>query len=253
MIVAVLTMSGGLAHAGTAGPRAATPSAPYGLSHWWNADGDATDAVGGDDGMLLNGATFGPGVNGDDQAFAFAGSGEEVQFDEQGGNVGRHDFTMAFFVQTTSARKEALWEKRRLCDANSFWGFRIENGLPNWEMMSDRLAHDYNSFSAKTPVNDGAWHHVALVRHGPTASLYIDGVLDASLTIGGVTHLWNHTPMRAGMSVCTYIDGTQPFTGLLDEQMIFGTALTREQIQAVIDYLKSPSRQEPLDQRNGGA
>jgi hypothetical protein len=237
LMIAVLMLPVGRAFADAAGRRTATSSAPYGLHHWWKADGDATDAVGADDGTLLFGATFGPGVNGVDQAFAFDGSGQEVRFDEQAGNFGPHDFTVAFFVQTTSARKEALWEKRLVCDAHSFWGFRIETGLPNWEMMSDRFAHEYNSFSATTPVNDGAWHHIAVVRRGPRASMYIDGVLDTSVTIRGVTDLWNHAPMRAGMSICVNVDGTEPFTGLLDEQMIFTEALTQQQIQDVIDYL----------------
>jgi hypothetical protein len=237
-IVAILVMSAGSADATTTtGHRVASPFADYGLHHWWEADGDAVDAVGADDGTLMFGATFGPGVNGDDQAFAFDGIGGEIRFNADGGNVGPHDFTMAFFVRTTSARKEALWEKRLICDAHSFWGFRIENGLPNWEMMSDRHAHEYNSFSAATPVNDGAWHHVALVRQGPRASMYIDGVLDTSQTIAGVTDLWNHAPMRDGMSACVNVDGTEPFTGLLDEQMIFTAALTQRQIQNVIDRL----------------
>jgi hypothetical protein len=241
MIVAVLIVPVGAAHAATAGHRGEAPSAIYGLQHWWQADGDATDAVGTDDGTLMFGATFGPGVNGNDQAFAFGGIGQEIRFDNRGGNFGQDDFTLAFFMQTTSSRLEAVWEKRLECDAGSFWGFRSANGLMGWEMMSDRFAHEYNSFTGQTPLNDGAWHHVALVRQGPTASMYIDGVLDTSQTINGVTTLHNIVPLRAGMSACVNVDGTWPFTGQLDEQMIFRRALSQEQIQAVIDYLTGPA------------
>jgi hypothetical protein len=240
-IVAVLIVPMGSAHATTAGRGTGALSAPYGLHHWWQADGDAADAVGADDGTLMFGATFGPGVNGDDQAFAFGGIGEEIRFDNRGGNFGEGDFTLAFFIQTTSVRPEAVWEKRLECDAGSFWGFRISNGLMGWEMMSDRFAHEYNSFTGQTPLNDGGWHNVALVRQGPAASMYIDGVLDASQTIDGVTTLHNIVPLRAGMSACVNVDGTRPFTGQLDEQMIFRQALSQEQIQAVIDYLTGPA------------
>jgi hypothetical protein len=102
----------------------------------------------------------------------------------------------------------------------------------------DQLGHDHIGPAGTTPVNDGAWHHVALVRHGRTASLYIDGVLEATATAPRPVDLWNDMPLRAGASICDGIDGTRSFRGELDEMMIFGRALTKIQIQALITYLK---------------
>jgi len=39
--------------------------------------------------------------------------------------------------------------------------------------------------------------------------------------------------MRAGVSTCDGVDGTQPFKGELDELKIFRTALTQSQIQVL--------------------
>jgi hypothetical protein len=118
-----------------------------------------------------------------DQAFHFNGNGAEYRFNDRGGNFGRRDFTLAFFIKTSSAVHQAIWEKRLVCGATSFWGFRMNgpgspNGVVQPELMADQLAHDYTpGFAGITPINDGAWHHVALVRHRRTASLYIDGAL----------------------------------------------------------------------------
>ena len=47
-----------------------TPTLPRPrLLHWWPGDGNANDVVGGSEGVMLNGATFGPGRIG--QAFSF--------------------------------------------------------------------------------------------------------------------------------------------------------------------------------------
>ena len=43
----------------------------------------------------------------------------------------------------------------------------------------------------------------------------------------------NDAPMLAGVSTCDGIDGTRPFTGELDELMIFRSALSQPQIQAL--------------------
>ena len=50
--------------------------------------------------------------------------------------------------------------------------------------------------------------------------------------------LSNSEPMRAGMSACTGIDGTNPNDGDLDELMIFDKALSQPELNAVIDSLR---------------
>ena len=58
-----------------AGAQSCTP-APSGLVSWWRAEGNALDAVGGNDGTFSN-ASFSPGQVG--QAFSFAGLGNYVR------------------------------------------------------------------------------------------------------------------------------------------------------------------------------
>ena len=50
--------------------------------------------------------------------------------------------------------------------------------------------------------------------------------------------LSNTAPMRAGMSACTGVDGTNPYNGDLDELMTFNKALSQQQINALIHSLR---------------
>src|SRR6187401_2379556 len=50
--------------------------APSNLDHWWTADGNTFDIIGGEHGLLLGGATYGPGEVG--QAFDLDGDNDQV-------------------------------------------------------------------------------------------------------------------------------------------------------------------------------
>jgi hypothetical protein len=104
-------------------------------------------------------------------------------------------------------------------------------GQASFELFS---ARDFdNGVTSTAIINDGAWHLVAATRHGPTVSLYVDGQLEAVGTSPATINVTNHAPMRAGVSKCDGLDGAHPFTGELDELMIFRSAFTQPQIQAL--------------------
>jgi hypothetical protein len=207
--------------------RAATP-AP---AHVWHAEGNADDSVGADNGTLLDGAGFGPGVLGPDQAFRFAGGTQRVVFNKFGGNRRRADFTFAFYIKTSTAQQQAVWEKRIACnsDGTPLWEFRMTGQIGFGLFTGSTL---YIAAST-TNISDGKWHLVVATRHGVTISLYIDGNLEATTTSATTVNVTNDARMRMGVSKCDGIDGTHPFIGKLDELMIFRTAFTQQQIQAL--------------------
>src|SRR5580658_640827 len=71
---ATVTATGAIATPEPTSSLMPTPSPPPMPSptHWWQANGNANDSVGTDNGTLV-GVTFGPGVHGTDQAFSFSG------------------------------------------------------------------------------------------------------------------------------------------------------------------------------------
>jgi hypothetical protein len=220
----------------TAAP-AAQPAARAPIpTHWWPADGTARDRIGTDDGQLLNGVTYTRGYSG--RAFHFNGQGSEVQFDEVGGNFGRDPFTLAFLIKTTSPVSQAIWEKRPVCNAASFWGFRMTGNLWGAELDGDEFGTDNTGVPGAPIIADGNWHHVALVRDGTDNTIYVDGANPGTAISPHPVLLSNTAPMRAGMSACTGVDGTNPYDGDLDELMIFDRALSPEQINALIHSLR---------------
>ena len=216
-------------------PAASPTPVPPSPTHWWQANGNANDSVGMDDGTLV-GVTFGPGVYGTDQAFSFGGAADQVVFDTDGGNPGTGDFTFVFAIWTADATQEqAIWEERAQCnsDGTSFWGFRMQpNGRVNFEAQNT-VGQDYMDLGSTAVVNDGAWHWVAVTRQTTTASLYVDGQLQATTTTATTADISKRTPMRAGVSTCDGVDGTSALVGQLDELMIFRVALNQSQIQTL--------------------
>ena len=210
-------------------------------AHWWQAEGNASDTAGPgvhpDNGTLKR-AGFGPGVSGTDQAFSFAGGGQQVVFSKTGGNRGTSDFTLSFDIKTTATVQQAVWEKRIACatDGTPMWGFRMNGrGTPAGSIDFEYGTYPASGYSAvsTTSVSDGTWHQVTVTRQGVTVELYIDGTLETTVTGAATANVTNHARMRAGVSTCDGVDGTHPFTGELDNLMIFRSALTQPQIQAL--------------------
>jgi hypothetical protein len=157
---------------------------------------------------------------------------QQVRFNRRGGNFGRHDFTVVFDILTSAVRKQAVMEKRPVCDAASFWDVRLsDTGLLQPEMMSDQSGTDFTAgFTSTTSVADGAWHKIVISRAGRTVSLYIDGNLEATVTTAHRIELVNDSHLRIGMSVCVGVDGTLPFRGAIDDVKFYSSALTPAQL-----------------------
>lgn len=94
-----------------------------------------------------------------------------------------------------------------------------------------RLEVAGSGIDGKTAINDGKWHHVAVVLSNSTSapiSLYVDGALEQSGNISTTINTGSSVNMRIGQRV----DGANNFTGDIDEVRIFNVARTQKEIQA---------------------
>lgn len=188
-------------------------------TNWWPGEGNANDVAGSQSGTLVNGTTFASGKVG--QGFSFDGTNDHVTFGNVIGDVTAADFTLAFWIKTSSTRQETILSKRPVCGHASYLDIRLApSGSVYAELDGSSSGSNYNLVQGDAVVNDGTFHHVALVRKGTTASLYVDGLRDGSNSTGGITHIDNTAKLTAGKSVCIGVDGTNYFTGVLDELMI---------------------------------
>jgi hypothetical protein len=239
--------------AGSAGKCPIPSCAPVtsGLVDWWPGDGNANDIVGAANGTIPDtvDVTFGVGEVG--QAFVFSGispdnndTGNEVDFGTNAGNFGTNDFTIDFWIKVPSNApgQYGVLEKRLECNGDlNMWNIRI--GPVDWTpqplpgQVDFAICGDNQAFLCQLPstkaINDGIFHHVALIRKGATYSYYIDGAADSSKTVSGIADINNTDMFRAGQTVCVGVEGNQPFVGELDALDLWGRALTPAEIYAI--------------------
>ena len=224
---------------------ACTP-APAGLVSWWPLDETsgtaAADIVDGNPGTHIDGPTPTPGVVAG--GLSFDGVDDYVRIPDAANlNPGTSDFSVDFWMKTSSQPTGSVGDnilsKRPICNVASFWDIRLggatgTDGRLRVELIEEGAAN--SNFNASTiKVNDGQWHHIAVVREGPTSRLYIDGALDTSNTGGGTTNISNNVDILAGNGPCVGVDGTTFFDGELDEIEYFDVALSSAQVQAIYD------------------
>jgi hypothetical protein len=197
---------------------------PSGAVAWWRGEGNATDELGIYNGTAT-GTAFVSGNTG--QAFSFNGTGSSVSFGSSLGNFGTNNFTIECWIKTTSTRLEAVLGKRFGCGDSSFWNFRLLNGAIWVEMFPGVNFPDNASFSSQ-PINDGQFHHLAVVRQGLTVTLYVDGIFSGNAATVAVLDFTNTANLLAGTGPCD-----SPFTGQLDEITIYNRPLSLSEIQNI--------------------
>jgi alpha-tubulin suppressor-like RCC1 family protein len=215
---------------------------PAGLTNWWPAEGNANDIISGMNGTLYgNGVSYAAGKVG--QAFHFNGSYGLVSFGNTAGNFGTNDFTIEFWLRTTAGPfgEYPVIEKLPACGSTNEFTIRLEGqGFNNPEpgtLMAD-LGQSTNSrvsIQSTRTVNDGLFHHVALVRQATNLLLYIDGTFEVGGSTTNVVNINNPANLTAASGPCIGADNNYSsyFTGDLDELSIYNRGLLPSEIQAI--------------------
>jgi hypothetical protein len=228
-----------------------TPNAA-GLVSWWPAEGNADDTADGNDGLMVNGATFAPGKEG--QAFSFDGVDDGLSVVKTSSlNLGPSDFSIEAWVQvaeTETPRGVVYFNYAGVPyygmlitgDASAQVSFR-----PSAPNLTGGCCDPSVTATGTTALNDGQWHHLVGVRSGATARIYVDGLLEGSatnpvvLTVNGGSvdtsgcqyarigalhtapgHCSSHLPSPSDESF---------FQGLIDEVKVYSRALSESEIQ----------------------
>ena len=117
-------------------------------------------------------------------------------------------------------------------DGANYWRFRLNDN--RLELCDSRLSTPCNNTA--TTINDGEWHHVAVVRDdsdtGGTANsvlFYIDGV--NIWTVSSLTETGTHA-INANIQLGRKYDGTEYFYGFIDELAVYSRVLTQDEIRS---------------------
>jgi|SRR5438309_2863429 len=212
--------------------------APSSLVNWWPADGNAKDIMGGNNGTLINGASFSPGEV--RQSFSLNGIGQYVQA-ASAIPFRSNDFSIDLWARLNSVIPSTLSNPSDIFigddnggGENDKWFFALGGGALyfhiNSPTISCRAGTNGPCFFAQYPFtpNLNQWYNLAVTRSSGTITIYVNGAQvssDFTLDTSNPT-----APMTIG-----WAEGLSFVDGLIDEVQIYNGALAASDIQSIFD------------------
>jgi hypothetical protein len=177
------------------------------------------DLIGSITGTVSGGMSWGgPGRNGIGGYIQASPQNSYVDFGVPVGQFGTTVFTVMMWIQTTDkTRLFDLCGNRNYASNGNFFGlrFRGDTGAVVAEVDQDQSGTNYAAATREGPaLNDGVWHHIAVVRAGPSLQLYVDGVRNTLGVGAGPANVSNNTPFRLASSNVIPNSGVVRYTDL---------------------------------------
>jgi|GEM_PF-2623348 len=214
---------------------------PNGILSWWRAENNANDTSGTNHGVMQLSAAFAPGWVG--QAFSFDGTHGYVKLPDNffpfpASGTGQAPFTFEVWFKTTSGG--VILGQQVVDPYNNTGGYvpGLYVGIDGQLYAELFWKGDHNALVSGATVNDGFFHHVAVVYDGTNQTLYLDGALSGSQshTQSGYSTSYKYqlgTGNTAGWPGGN--GGWYDFTGLIDEPTLYNRALSAAEIQALVN------------------
>ncbi len=202
--------------------------APAGLVSWWPGEGSASDVFGTNNGTLIGGVAFAPGMVG--LAFDLNGTNQYVNIPDNASLNPAASLTLEAWIYPRLPLDpiSSPIMKKAGQGASQQDGYTLEFAETNGVRLIVYV--DFNgSASPIRPVAFNQWNHVAGVFDGTNVYIYVNGVYGGSGPAPG--HI-----IASGNDLQLGHDASNPsryYNGLIDEATIYNTALTAAQIQGI--------------------
>jgi len=122
-------------------------------------------------------------------------------------------------ISARIASKKTNWDDR------NGWSIELNGANDNIAGGATTLGSSGTNGTVKMmPAWDNAWHHIAVVCSGSTATLYLDGSAKGTAAITAVTA--NNVALAIGRLQA----GSDYFAGTIDEVKFYNSALTASQV-----------------------
>ena len=141
------------------------------------------------------------------------------------------DFTIEFWIKTTQVGTTGSWYNGSgIIDADVSGGGNDFGISLNGNKLSFGIGLPDYTLNSVANINDGLWKHIAVTRTKSTGAIqiYINGVLDNSVTAGNVSSLTSPTDIKIGKIQTA----NNYFNGNLDEIRFWNYVRTASQISA---------------------
>ena len=214
------------------------------LISYWKLDGDATDSAGTNDGTIY-GATPTTGQVGG--AMYFDGVDDYISVPDNPSLDITGEITLTCWTKLLSRDTSELQMSFGKHGAYTIYAeSHIDGGTGNWK---GQITGSEGSLYGTTKLETGQWYHLAVTYDGQTIKVYLDGQLEGqkSFTSGIGTSNYNLSFGNEENTMSYFLHG------MLDEIMLFDSALPAEKIEAMYQAESAGHEYAPLfaDPDNG--
>jgi hypothetical protein len=160
-----------------------------------------------------------------------------ITFSPAAGALGTSHFTIAFWVKMNNPSESGVVEllgNRKNVGYGNYVSIRMRgDGTVVAELDQDTTGSLHNTVeSDRVRINDGQWHHVALVRYDEWISLYVDGVRLAT-NAKGIVNLTGAHNLVAGRILPADVPGVVSAPMLLDDIRVYTEAMSPSGIEDI--------------------
>jgi hypothetical protein len=208
---------------------------PLGLVSWWQAESNALDSIGGNDGQVQTGAGYGPGKVG--TAFSFDGVASKVDLGDPLSLAFTNSFSIEGWIWVNAFPSPSQGHGQiiyrgdpRFCLDPYYFCARVTGNLRfHIEDAQQTIPCGIDLETGTIPLQQ--WKHVAAVFDDQAGlmQIYVDGQLAAqtNTTIKPFQNLVNGGVSLGNLSLG---QNSQPFNGLIDELSVYNRALNAGEV-----------------------
>lgn len=207
-------------------------TSPAGLVSWWQGNGDATDATGGQNGIFTN-PEFSPGEVG--SAFKFDGTGNNIRVPaapslDLGKSAG---FSIEAWINPVDVSKANPIVEWMPASAGSY-GVHFYAGGAGQLYADIYSGGDHVIQTAQGILTNGGFQHTVLTydKASGVAQILLNGVVMAQSTLGTFIPQTSQD-LHIGYRPSSVPFGPYAFNGLIDEVTLYSRALTSVEVQAL--------------------
>lgn len=210
-------------------------------AHWkfdeTSGSNAADSSVNSSDGAV-DGAAWTTGL--DNNALSFDGSNDVVTFGTGPSLGGQTDFTLSAWIKTSATTDGVIIQQRDVAGWNGEYVVSVAADGTVHFMLYGNSAYQYD-FGTTATVNNGAWHHIVVIRDGEDGYIYIDAAAPTTTT-GTLRDLDATIGVGIGADIR---DNGSYFNGLIDDVRIYNEALSSTDISALYDAFMTADTTAP--------